>query len=302
MKAIVTGANGFVGSNLVKKLLSEGVEVLAVSLSFENSRLKPHKLLKTLEMDVQDIKRLGEYVDAGECDLFYHFAWQGSAGAGRGDAELQVKNAMQTLMCLQEAANLGCKKFICAGSIMEYESNLVVYAQGSKPGLAYIYGAGKTLAHELCKPVANSLGIDLVWAYITNAYGVGENSPRFINTTLCKIINGDPLEFTSGTQNYDFVYIDDVANAFYLLGLHGKANKGYVIGSGHAKPLREFVLELCQANAPDREPLFGNVPFTGVNVPLEVYSIHELESDCVFTAEVSFAEGTKRTLDWLRNN
>lgn len=300
MKAIVTGANGFVGSALVKKLVAEGNEVLAIDLSFSNSRLTENPLIKTIELSIDHISDLENQINVNTYDVFYHFAWVGSAGPLRMDEKVQTTNALWTVDCLRIASKIGCKKFVCAGSIMEYEVHEVMYAQESKPGMAYIYGVGKVLAHELCKPIANQLGINLVWAYITNAYGVGENSPRFINTTLRKIIKNEPLEFTSGTQNYDFIYIDDVANAFYLLGLYGKGNKGYMIGSGTARPLKEFILEMCNANAGGNKPLFGNVPFTGVNISLDTFSIEEIEDDCGFKATISFAEGTKRTIEWLK--
>lgn len=299
MRAIVTGANGFVGSNVVKKLIENNIEVLAIDLSFNPSRLEDNKLIEKLELSIDAISTLKEKTSK-QYDMFYHFAWVGSAGPLRMDEKVQVQNAMWTVDCLRVAQEIGCKKFICAGTIMEYEVHAAMYAQESKPGMPYIYGVGKVLAHELCKPIANQLGIDLVWAYITNAYGVGEKSPRFINTTLRKIIHNEPLEFTSGTQNYDFVYIDDVANAFYLLGLHGKANKGYMIGSGNARPLKEFIIEMCDANANDNKPIFGNVPFTGVNIGIDTFSIDEIRKDCGFEAKVSFAEGTKRTIEWLK--
>lgn len=300
MRAIVTGANGFVGSALVRYLLKNNVETLAIDLQFTENRIPNHKRLTKITLSVEEIDSLCQKVDFGRYDVFYHFAWVGSAGSARMDERLQTQNALWTVDCLRTAKKLGCRKFICAGSIMEYEVQEVMYAQGSKPGMPYIYGVGKVLAHELCKPIANELGIDLIWTYITNAYGVGELSPRFINTTLRKIINQEKLEFTSGTQNYDFIYIDDVANAFYLIGLHGKSNKGYMIGSGKAKPLKEFILEMCNENAKGNPPVFGNVAFTGVNVPLEVFSIKEIQRDCGFIATVSFAEGTRRTLQWLK--
>ena len=302
MRAIVTGANGFVGSNLIKKLIEKNVEVLAIDLSFAKPKFETNKLVKTLELSIADVNKLKELVENGYYDTFYHFAWVGSAGPLRMDENVQTRNALWTVDCLRTAKEIGCRKFVCAGSIMEFEVHEAIYAQGSKPGLPYIYGVGKVLAHELCKPVANLIGIDLVWAYITNAYGVGENSPRFINTTLRKMINNEKLEFTSGTQNYDFIYVTDVANAFYLLGLKGKANKGYIIGSGNAKPLKEFILEMTTANSPNNPPQFGDVPFTGVNVPLETFDTTPIIEDCGFKPVVSFAEGTRLTMEWLKEN
>ena len=256
MRAIVTGANGFVGSNVVKKLVDNNIEVLAIDLSFFPSRLKTNKKIKLLELSIDSIAKLKDKIACNEYDLFYHFAWVGSAGPLRADESVQVRNAMWTIDCLRVAKELGCKKFICAGSIMEYEVINTVYSQETQPGINNLYSAGKVLAHQLAKPIANQLGIELIWAYITNAYGVGELSPRFINATLRKIIHNEKLEFTSGVQNYDFVYIDDVANAFYLLGLYGKANKGYMIGSGNAKPLKEFIVEMCSAFPNANKPSF----------------------------------------------
>ena len=173
------------------------------------------------------------------------------------------------------------------------------YTQESIPSMPNIYSAAKSYAHELCKPIANQLGIDLVWAYITNTYGVGEKSPRFINATLRKIIHREPLEFTSGIQNYDFVYISDVAKAFLLIGTKGMKNKGYMIGSGNAKPLKEFIIEMCNAFKEAGKPVFGQVPFTGINLPLETYSINDLQKDCGYMPTVSFTEGIKITKEWL---
>jgi UDP-glucose 4-epimerase len=301
MKAIVTGANGFVGSALVKRLLDQGFDkVLCLDKSFANRNVPICPQIECVELSVADIEKLESSVSIGEYDLFYHFAWLGSAGPLRMDEKVQIQNAQWTIDCLKVAKAIGCKRFICAGSITEFEAQAAIYTQESKPGMAYIYGVGKILAHEMCKPIANELGIELVWAYITNAYGVGEKSPRLINSTLSKIINGEKLEFTSGTQNYDFVYIDDVAYAFYLLGMKGKANKAYLIGSGHARPLKEFLLEITNAFSKNNPPMFGNVPFTGVNLPIETYSIDEIQKDCDYSPSVSFIEGTKRTMDWLK--
>lgn len=300
MKAIVTGGSGFVGNALIKELIKNGIEVLCVDLKISPERVPDQPMVKKLEISIEDISKLEEIVTNGEYELFYHFAWVGSAGPLRSDERIQTQNALWNVECLRVAQRIGCKKFIAAGSIMEFEVHEVMYSQGSKPGSQYIYGVGKVLAHELCKPIANQIGIDLVWAYITNAYGVGENSTRFINTTLRKMNNHERLEFTAGTQNYDFVYIDDVARAFYLLGIKGKANKGYIIGSGSAKPLKEFIIEMTSANSPDNPPHFGNVPFTGVNVPIETFDTTPIEDDCGFKPNVSFAEGTKRTMKWLK--
>lgn len=302
-KAIVTGANGFVGSHVCKELCKENVKVYAV-IKDENENIDNIKDLSGISIvycDLSQINELSEKINDDDIDVFYHFAWVGSAGSLRCDEEIQLKNALWTSTALRTADKMKCKKFVNAGSIMEKETYTAVYTQESTPALPYIYGAGKLIAHAICKPIANSLDIDLCWAVITNAYGVGELSPRFVNTTIRKIIAGEPLQFTAATQNYDFIYIDDVAKAFVAIGKYGKPNKEYTIGSGNARPLKEFIVEMQQALAPEAELVFGDVPFTGVNMPLEAFDTADIEADCHFKPSISFSEGTKLTMDWLKS-
>lgn len=295
---IITGGNGFVGSNTVKYFLSQGVKVLSVGRS--EKPLFEADGLTYLQCDVFNADELKNKIPFGIYDTFIHFAWAGSAGAARVDYNLQMKNALATVECLKVAKELGCSRFVCAGSIMEREVEAAIHTQGSRPGMAYIYGMGKHIAHCMCKSVAANIGIELVWPMITNAYGVGELSPRFVNTTLRKIINNEPLQFTAATQNYDFVYITDVAKAFYLIAKNGKPFCEYMIGSGNARPLKQFILEMQQALAPDAKPLFGDVPFTGTNMPLSTFDASETQNDTGFKAEIGFAEGTRMTMEWLK--
>lgn len=298
---IITGADGFVGSYTVEKFLSEGMNVLAIDIYEKPERLKESDRLTYMQCDLNDTDKLKTLIPSQKYDTFIHFAWSGSAGSARMDYNLQMKNALTTVECMKAAKELGCTRFVCAGSIMEYEVEAAIHTQGSHPGMAYIYGMGKHIAHCMCKSVAADIGIELVWPMITNAYGVGELSPRFVNTTIRKIINNEPLQFTAATQNYDFIYVTDVANAFYLISKNGRPFCEYMIGSGNAKPLREFILEMQKALAPDAVPLFGDIPFTGTNMPLETFSTADTEKDTGFKAAVSFAEGTRMTMDWLRS-
>lgn len=300
-KVIITGADGFVGSYTVKHFLKEGKHVLALDMGVEAKRLVSHPNLIYKQCDITNINSMLEIIPNNVYDTFIHFAWAGSAGPARVDYNLQMQNALNTVECMKAAKELGCNRFVCAGSIMEYEVEAAIHSQGSRPGMAYIYGMGKHIAHCMCKSVAVEIGIDLLWPMITNAYGVGEFSPRFVNSTLRKIINNEPLQFTAATQNYDFVYVTDVAKAFYLVADKGKPFCEYMIGSGNARPLKEFIIEMVESCGPNSTPLFGDVPFTGTNMPLSTFNINDIQNDCGFVADVSFARGTKMTMEWLKN-
>lgn len=297
-KAMVTGANGFVGSALIKELINHGTEVVALCRNGSDRNLPKSSLIQIYPFSLDCAAEMGAQLKECGCDTFYHFAWAGSAGAERTDTQLQLANAQWTVDCLRLAKECGCSRFVNAGSIMELETVRAVFQAGNRPGPGYIYGSGKLAAHTMCKSVAAQIGMDLVWAMITNAYGVGEKSPRMVNTTIQKCIRGEAPQFTAGTQNYDFVYIDDVARAFYLIGENGKPFQEYLIGSSHAKPLKEFLLEMKAAIAPELDFIFGDIPFTGVNQPLEDFDCTKTKEDTGFEATISFAEGCRRTRDW----
>lgn len=297
-RAIVTGANGFVGSALVRELLKCNYRVWALGREGRFHNLPQDPRVICVSFNLANIAELNQKLPVGEYDAFFHFAWEGSAGPARGDTVLQLKNAQWTVDALRIAKELGCKRFLCAGSITEHETIAAAYAQGNKPGMSYIYGGGKLIAHVMCMCVAAQIGIDLIWPTITNTYGVGECSPRMLNTAIQKCIRGESPQFTAGTQNYDFVYIDDVARAFRLIAEHGKPFHEYLIGSSAARPLKEFLLEMQAVIAPELPFLFGDVPFTGIDLPLSKFDCSQTEADTGFRAEIGFAEGCRRTMEW----
>lgn len=298
-RVIVTGANGFVGSAVIRELIKNDVEVLALCHKIPEKKIISD-LITYKEFELSKIEELKDIVINDYYDTFYHFAWAGVSVLQRTNVKIQLQNTQWTIDALNFAKNIGCKRFVCAGSIIEYETMRACYTDGNKPGLGYIYGSAKMSAHTMAMSIAANIGIDLMWAEITNAYGVGEISSRLINTTIRKIINKESPQFTSGTQNYDFVYIDDVARAFYLIGKNGKPFHSYLIGSGNAKPLKEFLLEMKESIAKDVDFIFGDVPFTGVNLDLSIFDTKKTEKDTGFKAEISFAEGVKRTYEWLK--
>ncbi len=301
MRSIVTGATGFIGYAVTKELLKAGHEVLVVGRQNIILELDESEKLSFVFCDLANITSLVDKLSGEEYDMFYHFAWQGSAGDDRFDTALQLENAQWTIDALYTAKKLSCKKFVCAGSITEYEALAACYNDGNKPGLGYIYGSGKVVAHMMAMSVAANIGIDLIWGIITNAYGIGEDSPRLVNSTLKKCIRGENPQFTSGTQNYDFVYIDDVAIAFRLIGENGKAFHEYIIGSSNAKPLKEFLIEMKNAVAPNLDFVFGDIPFTGTNLPLSTFNCDKTELHTGFKAKVNFADGCKKTYLHLNN-
>lgn len=298
-RVIITGADGFVGSHVTECFLKHGVEVLAVGRRARPQRLQKHVLMKYVQADLFNINEFQKKVLDKNYDVMLHFAWDGSSGDRRGDCNLQLENAKVASELVHFAKKIGCSRFIGAGSIMEYEVEKAIASSDIVMNQNFYYNMGKLLAHIMCKIEAEKCGIELVWGIITNAYGEGEFSPRFINSTIKKMLGGKELEFTSATQNYDFIYVDDLAEAFYAITVLGKPGENYLLGSGEAKPLKEFIYQIRKIVNSESVLKFGGAGKVGINLPIEFYSIDKLVADTGFKSEVDFEEGIRKTMKWM---
>lgn len=300
-KAIVTGANGFVGTALCKTLSADGIDVIAIVRNKEaNTKgIKDIPNLSIVYCDLSDFRNLANYIDDRDVDVFYHLAWVGSAGSLRGDSDVQIKNVQYTCDSIKACAEIECKRFIFASSIMEYEIEATM-ATDATPGINTLYCSAKVAADYMARTVAGSLGVDYVRAVISNIYGPGEMSPRLINTSLRKLLNGEHCAFSAGEQTYDFIYIDDAAKTFIAIAENGKSNRTYYIGSQNPKPLKEFLCEMRDVVDPSIEIGLGEIPFNGVSLTYKEFDVNAVKNDTGFVPKVSFKEGIKNTVEWIK--
>lgn len=300
-KAIVTGANGFVGTALCRELCNQGIKVIAVVRNKPGFINKTKDLpgLAVVRLELSQFRNLAETIPDRDIDIFYHLAWEGSAGELRGDSDVQINNIRYACDTVKACADMGVKRFVFAASIMEYEINAVMETEAA-PGINTLYASAKTAADYMARAIAGSLGIDYIRAVISNIYGPGEISPRLINTSLKKMILGEHCAFSAGEQFYDFIYIDDAARAFAAIGEKGKANRIYYIGSQEQQKLKYFLIEMKNQVNPEMEIGIGELPFHGVSLSYEEFDRNAVREDTGFVPQFSFAEGIQNTVDWLR--
>ena len=142
MKAIVTGANGFIGKALIKALLEKNYSILALDIRFDEELLCNNNVLciNVLDKKVSDIK---EEIPSIEYDCFFHLAWCGTSGPARGDYEIQLNNVKLSCEYIKLCKEIGCKRVIYASSINEMETYEYLQSDDIEPSGGYIYGTGK---------------------------------------------------------------------------------------------------------------------------------------------------------------
>lgn len=300
-KAIVTGANGFVGTAVCKELSEQGVEVIAIVRRPDElfSDIGKNYGFRIVYADLSNFRNLADFITDRDVDVFYHFAWVGSAGTLRGDADVQIKNVQYTCDTVRACSDMGCKRFVFASSIMEYEIEATM-ATDVTPGLNTIYCSAKVAADYMARTIAGSLGVDYIRAVISNIYGPGELSPRLVNTSIRKMLKGEYCAFSAGEQLYDFIYVTDAAKTFVAIGVKGKSNRTYYIGSHEPKPLKEFLITLRDCVDPSIEIGLGKLPFSGVSLTYKEFDIYAVKNDTGFVPKISFKEGINKTVAWIR--
>lgn len=299
MRIAVTGATGFVGRWLVEELLSQGDEVWVIIRNMNTVPDNWKGPVRIVEAGLDNLKTLEQWdFQNEELDSFVHLAWNGTSGMERADVALQLSNAACTCDAVRLASRLGCDTFLNAGSIMEYEAIQYIGSDGARPGLGNIYSTAKLCADYMAKTVAVNERISYINIIISNIYGPGERSARFLNTTMRKMLTGEPIPLTHGEQLYDFIYVEDAVRAIAYALKNGCPMTSYYIGNAQQRKLKEFVLEMKCVLESSSDLQFGAVEFHGPMLTYDEFDTGGLEK-LGYHPQITFADGLRRTMDWM---
>lgn len=303
-KVIVTGANGFIGSELLSELVNNGIGVVAVvqSKNADIEKIKELPNLKIVYCDMDDIHNLPDIVEDRDIDTFFHLAWVGSFGEERSYYEMQMRNVKYAMQAVEMASRMGIKRFVGAGTLAEKDVLNYHGEDGATPNPVSCYGIAKLTAHYMTKTECTRRGIDHIWCYLSNTYAAGSTTNNFVMMASRMMLSGKRASFTSGEQIYDFMYVTDTVKAMRYAAENGKKNTAYYLGSNEQRPLKEYIKIIRDTIDPSIELYLGDIPFNGKPLPAEAYDGTKLERDTGFVPEIKFEDGIKRTVEWLRKN
>ena len=242
MRVIITGANGFVGSSLVNIFVEKGIEVLAIDISFKQLKFKDSNLVSIIESDLSSIDVLQKAIGEKQYDLFYNFAWRGVNGPDKAKYDVQINNIIVSLKCAELAKKIGCKKYLCAGTIAERAVESLALLEKTNPGM--MYAAAKHCNHIMLESYCKSIGLDFVWMQFSNIYGPNNKTGNLVSYTLMQLKQNCIATFGPAEQPYDFIYIKDLIEAVYRLGITKTNSHCYFIGSGSPMILKDYLLKI----------------------------------------------------------
>ena len=300
-RIVVTGATSMIGAALIEECVRHGVEVYAVvrASSGKQSRLPESETVHLIDCALEELERLPERIPKG-CDTFFHFAWGNTGECRNKSTELQSRNIFYTLKAVRAAETLGCGRFVGAGSQAEYGPMDVDKISPDSPvNPTTPYGASKLAAGQLARMLCRELGMECIWPRIFSVYGIYEKETTMIASGLRRMLAGEPAEFTPAEQRWDYLYSRDAGRAYYLIGEKGKDGAVYCIGSGQARPLREYIEEMARLTGA-RNPGIGAKPYPEGAVMNLCADIGALRRDTGFLPEYTFEQGVRETIQWLK--
>ena len=278
---IVTGPTGAVGTALCSRLLQAGCTVVAVCRpgSPRAVALPKDANLYVVACDAANLADLPQCMAAAglpvQADAFFHLAWAHTIGAGRNDMPAQIENIRYTIDAVRTAAAIGCRVFVGTGSQAEY---------GRVDGVLR----------------ADTLGMDHVWARILSVYGPHDGPNTMISATIQKLLAGQCPDLTAGEQKWDYLYSADAADALYRMACHGRSGAVYPVGSGTARPLREYIETLRDAIDLALPLGLGKIPYGPQQVMFLQADITQLAADTGFAPRTAFADGIRATIAWAK--
>jgi len=307
--ALVTGGAGFIGSSLVRALLARG-DVVRVIDNFSSGKRENLAdvvdRIELVEADILDERALGRAIEGAEV-VFHEAAIPSVPKSMLEPVENHAANATGTLRVLEAARRAHVRRVVYAASSAAYgDEPTLPKIESMTPAPISPYGGSK-LAGELYMHVyARAYGLETVSLRYFNVFGPRQDPqseyaaviPKFITAALA---GRQPRIFGDGTQSRDFCHIDNVIEAnFKAASADGRQVSGGVfnVGCGQATTLNQVVALLGEALGRKLEAVHeaeraGDIKHSHAD-------ISAARARLGYAAQVSFAEGLRRTVDWYK--
>jgi nucleoside-diphosphate-sugar epimerase len=295
MRVLLTGATGFIGSQVIDALLARDHEVHAIA----RRRGAPRNRVVWHDADLLEPRAAERAVLESRADSLLHLAWYAVPGRfwTAPENERWIDASLRLLRAFGEA---GGRRAVMAGTCAEYRWGAKTLSERHTPlEPTTLYGACKHATHVAAAAIAEQLNIPLAWGRVFYLYGPGEPDGRLVSSVIRALLAGADVPTTLGNQRRDFMHVSDVAGAFAAL-VDGRPVGAVNIASGEAVSIRE-ILELIEKATGLRDRMqYGALPTRPGEPQVIAGTSHRLRDEFGFRPRIELETGIDETVAWWR--
>jgi nucleoside-diphosphate-sugar epimerase len=287
---LLTGATGFLGSHILKNLLNNNFNVIILKRSFSNTWRIDDILDKTIVYDVDKVD-IEKTFKENKIDIVIHTATK-YGRKNESFLEILDSNLFFPLKLLDLLLRYNVKTFLNTDTTAY--NHFINY-----------YSLTKMQFVEWLKLLDNKIRIfNLKLEYI---YGEADDTSKFLPMLIINLLKGvNTIELTPGNQERDFIYVEDVVNAYIDIILKkDNFSNGfyeYSIGSGESIKIKDLVLLIKKITNNEVTQLnFGALPYRSNEIMYSKANIKKIRDEVGWAPKFSLEEGLKRTILWYKS-
>jgi UDP-glucose 4-epimerase len=305
-RVLVTGATGFIGSHLCRRLLDDGAHVHALTSTV--SSIYPVRLVDIRDRihlhggNLNDSGGMASVVERADPQIVFHLGAYTHVGKSwdRVDECLQT-NIHGSVNLLQVLARSNYERFVYTSTSEVYGDVAVPFQEDAAVDPVSPYAVSKYAGERFCRMLQRGRSWPIVVVRPFNAYGPAQSPDRIVPEIIVKALRGERLAMTEGRQTREFNYVEDLVDGFVRAAtVPGVEGDVFNIGGGEEISMRDLAKTILELMGDPITPEFGALP----NRPAEVWS---MRSDVTKARDRlglrparPLREGLERTISWYR--
>lgn len=300
---LITGATGFVGACLARRLVREGAEVHLL-VRQDSDRWRIQDILPRVKehlADLRDRERLREVVRGVRPHVILHCAAYGGYHFQQDATTIIETNFLGTINLVDALSGVAYDCFVNTGSSSEYGHKTQPMSEGDILEPLAAYGVAKAASTLFCQAKARAEGLPIVTLRLFSPYGCYEEPTRLVPYAIQCCLSGKDPELSSGEFVRDFVYVGDVVDA-YLVAAAAPPSPGEIvnIGSGEQHSVRTVVERIIALSSASVRPRWGKQAPRVFDTTFWVADISKAKALWGWAPSTSLDEGLARTIAWQR--
>jgi nucleoside-diphosphate-sugar epimerase len=305
-RVLVTGASGFIGSHLTRRLIADGAEVHALTSAV--SSVYPTRLLEirdqiTLhEASLTDRGALNIVATEVRPSFVFHLGAYTHVGKSwqRVDECIQV-NVQGTVNLLMALEPFGFTRFVNTGTSEIYGDIDVPFHEDDAVHPISPYSVSKHSAEEYCRLFTEARSWPIVRVRPFNAYGPMQSPDRVIPEIITRALQRQPLHMTQGSQTREFNYVEDLVDGMvHVATADGIDGELFNLGCGHEVSMREIATMILSQLGNPIEPEFGALPERPIEIPRMHADVSKAAERLGWRSATSLADGLAATIEFYR--